>query len=142
MLNEFLNQLFVYYCYMISFCRGYCYHRGPNSSHLWHSEEPIASEPEGLDLLRKCLDELKLVTRRYSKKQIKWIQNRFLGSHDRQVPPLYSLDTSDVSQWMANVYSPAIDIIESYINERQPKTTPMESVQHPGSGLNEEVGMH
>ncbi|CAD7090228.1 unnamed protein product [Hermetia illucens] len=102
-------------------------------------KEPIASEPEGLDLLRKCLDELKLVTRRYSKKQIKWIQNRFLGSHDRQVPPLYSLDTSDVSQWMANVYSPAVDIIESYINERQPKTTPMESVQHPGSGLNEEV---
>lgn len=43
------------------------------------------SPPEGLPLLQKCLDNLKLVTRRYSKKQIKWINHRFLGNSRREV---------------------------------------------------------
>lgn len=41
--------------------------------------------PEGLPFLQKCLDNLKLVTRRYSKKQIKWINHRFLGNSRREV---------------------------------------------------------
>lgn len=33
-----------------------------------------------------------------------------------QVPPVYGLDTTSVSDWDCNVYTPAIQIIESYIN--------------------------
>ncbi|EDW84742.1 uncharacterized protein Dwil_GK12971 [Drosophila willistoni] len=93
----------------------------------------------GLQLLRNCCDELKLVTRRYSKKQIKWINNRFLASKDRQVPDLYELDTSNVSAWSDMVYSPAESIINSYINGETTEIEPMPKRLHPGADLNEET---
>ncbi|XP_017058334.1 tRNA dimethylallyltransferase [Drosophila ficusphila] len=95
--------------------------------------------PPGLDLLRSCCEELKLVTRRYSKKQLKWINNRFLASKDRQVPDLYELDTSDVSVWPEAVYQRAENIIESYRNEEKCKFEPMAKRDHPGADLNEET---
>ncbi|XP_068157787.1 tRNA dimethylallyltransferase [Drosophila tropicalis] len=93
----------------------------------------------GLQLLRKCCDELKLVTRRYSKKQIKWINNRFLASKDRQVPDLYELDTSNVSAWSDMVYRPAESIISSCINGETTEIEPMPKRVHPGADLNEET---
>lgn len=95
--------------------------------------------PPGLDVLNSCLNELKLVTRRYSKKQQKWINNRFLASRDRQVPDLYELDTSDVSRWHELVYSPAVTVIDCYRSSQVCEIQPMTKRQHPGAGLNEEV---
>ncbi|EDV43848.1 uncharacterized protein Dana_GF16308 [Drosophila ananassae] len=104
------------------------------------SAEELKQEglPEGLEILRGCCDELKLVTRRYSKKQLKWINNRFLASKDRQVPDLYELDTSDVGAWSEAVYQQAEAIIESYRNEEASGIEPMAKREHPGSGLDEE----
>ncbi|XP_055911451.1 tRNA dimethylallyltransferase [Eupeodes corollae] len=99
----------------------------------------VNDRPKGYDVLISCLDRLKLVTNRYSKKQIKWIKNRFLSYIDRQVPDLYKLDTSDVSQWNSEVYLPAVDVIESIINGVKPKLEPLEKLDHPGKGLNEET---
>lgn len=48
------------------------------------SEEEKVSE-RGKKLLQLAIDELKLVTRRYARKQIKWTKNRFLSRKDRQV---------------------------------------------------------
>ncbi|KAG5888368.1 hypothetical protein JTB14_033505 [Gonioctena quinquepunctata] len=70
---------------------------------------------DGLKKLNEGIDQLKMVTRRYARKQKKWISNRFLGRTDRQVPPIYGLDTSDVSQWDEKVSRTAIEIVESYI---------------------------
>lgn len=95
--------------------------------------------PEGLNVLKECLDQLKLVTNRYSKKQIKWINNRLLASANREVPNIYELNTSDVSKWKENVYDRAVDILDSYTNDRESVWKPMEKIQHPGKGLNEEV---
>ncbi|XP_001358410.3 tRNA dimethylallyltransferase [Drosophila pseudoobscura] len=95
--------------------------------------------PDGIDLLRTCCDELKLVTRRYSKKQIKWINNRFLGSKDRQVPDLYELDTSDVSAWQERVYQRAESIVDSYRSDQLCEIEPMAKRVHPGADLNEET---
>ncbi|XP_017483394.1 PREDICTED: tRNA dimethylallyltransferase, mitochondrial-like [Rhagoletis zephyria] len=95
--------------------------------------------PAGMDVLNSCLNELKLVTQRYSKKQIKWINNRFLGSKDRQVPDLYELDTSDVKLWQAEVYARAVAVIESYRSGVVCEIQPMTRRQHPGAGLNEEI---
>ncbi|SPP80327.1 tRNA dimethylallyltransferase [Drosophila guanche] len=105
------------------------------------SKEELKQEglPVGIDLLRACCDELKLVTRRYSKKQIKWINNRFLGSKDRQVPDLYELDTSDVSAWPAAVYQRAEFIVESYRSGQLCEIEPMAKRVHPGADLNEET---
>lgn len=95
--------------------------------------------PESLTLLTKCLDELKLVTRRYSKKQIKWVSNRLLGGQDRQVPLIYALDTSYPENWNTVVSSPAEDVVSSYIEDRTPELKPLDSVTSLRHGYNEEV---
>ncbi|XP_017873785.1 PREDICTED: tRNA dimethylallyltransferase, mitochondrial isoform X2 [Drosophila arizonae] len=92
-----------------------------------------------LKALSSCCAELKLVTRRYSKKQLKWINNRFLASKDRQVPDLFELDTSDVSAWHENVYKRAECIIESYRQTQVCEIAPMAKRVHPGAELNEET---
>lgn len=33
-----------------------------------------------------------------------------------QVPPVYGLDATNISDWDCNVYRPAVEILESYIN--------------------------
>lgn len=95
--------------------------------------------PESLTLLTKCLDELKLVTRRYSKKQIKWVSNRLLGCQYRQVPLIYALDTSYPENWNTVVSSPAADVVSSYIEDRTPELKPLDSVTSLRHGYNEEV---
>jgi tRNA dimethylallyltransferase len=99
----------------------------------------VAPEPEGYKTLLACLDELKLVTRRYSKRQLKWINNRFLGSEFREVPSLYSLDTSDVSKWKEIVYQPAEETVTSYIIGEKIKLESMKRLEKRGKGLNEET---
>lgn len=47
-------------------------------------EEERKSE-KGKKLLGQCVEMLKLVTRRYARKQTKWTVNRFLARKDRQV---------------------------------------------------------
>lgn len=95
--------------------------------------------PEGYKSLLACLEELKLVTRRYSKRQQKWVRNRFLGSEIREVPQVYPLDTQDVSRWKELVYTPAEETILSYIKEEEIKLEPMPKVKRLGEGLNEET---
>ena len=51
------------------------------------------------ELFDECLMQMKTVTRRYAKKQIKWITNRFLGSSDRELPLMFSLDATDSTRW-------------------------------------------
>lgn len=94
---------------------------------------------ECLALLGSCCEELKLVTRRYSKKQLKWINNRFLASKDRQVPDLYELDTSNVSAWHEAVFKRAECIIQSYRNGETCEIEPMPKRVHPGADLDEET---
>lgn len=94
--------------------------------------------------LQSCLEELKLVTRRYSKKQIKWIKNRLLAPIDRQVPPMYSLDTTEPREWEDRVYKLAEELVEKYMvgNEAEASLKPMEKVVTAKTGLNDEVSMH
>lgn len=40
---------------------------------------------KGKKLLETGIENLKLVTRRYARKQIRWVTNRFLGRPDREV---------------------------------------------------------
>ena len=117
----------------------------PETFKSLHTELPSDSSrpqiPVGLSLLNTCLQELKLVTRRYSKKQIKWVNNRFLASKDRQVPALYALDTSEVENWNEKVLQPAISVVDSYQRNAVSEIEPLAKRSHPGEGLNEEVGI-
>ncbi|XP_075224672.1 tRNA dimethylallyltransferase [Lycorma delicatula] len=65
----------------------------------------------GKKKLNEGIETLKLVTQRYVKNQNKWIRNRFLKCPDRQVPPVYNLDTTDVEHWDDLVLEPAMDVI-------------------------------
>lgn len=84
-------------------------------SYLILNEHEKTSE-EGQRKLKEGIEQLKTVTRRYARKQKRWIVNRFLGRQDRQVPPIYGLDTSDVSQWEDKVSKKAEEIVRTFIN--------------------------
>ena len=99
-------------------------------------------EPEGWKTLLICLEELKMVTRRYSKRQLKWIRNRFLGSDMREIPYLYPLDTSHVDEWIANVSTPAGETVASYINNESIKLAPLKKLTRLGEGMDEETSHH
>ncbi|ALC46786.1 CG31381, partial [Drosophila busckii] len=111
----------------------------PTQEQLSELEIVLANLAESLQLLSKCCEQLKLVTRRYSKKQLKWINNRFLASAQRQVPDLYELDTSNVSDWHEAVFKRAECIIDSYRQHQICEIMPMAKRVHPGGELNEET---
>lgn len=69
----------------------------------------------GKQLFEKGLTSMKIATKRYSKKQLKWIINRFLKK-DRDVPPVYGLQASDLNKWQ-EVLNSAITIIDTLIND-------------------------
>ncbi|XP_055585598.1 tRNA dimethylallyltransferase [Uranotaenia lowii] len=102
----------------------------------------VNEPPEGLPLLRRCLDNLKMVTQRYSRKQTKWINHRFLGCSRREVPPIYALDTSDVSRWDERVLDPASRILEAAIAGTACPIDPLPKLENPREGLNEETSFH
>nr|XP_029709608.1 tRNA dimethylallyltransferase-like [Aedes albopictus] len=109
------------------------------TDYMRQSDRTEGSPPEGLPLLQKCLDNLKLVTQRYSKKQIKWINHRFLGNSRREVPPIYALDTTDVGKWKENVYTQAEQVIEAILAGATPSKEPLSKLTTPREGLNEET---
>ncbi|XP_012341648.1 tRNA dimethylallyltransferase [Apis florea] len=93
--------------------------------------EEEKGEKKGQELLQRGIDDLKMVTKRYAKKQQKWIMNRLLRRSDRQVPPIYALDSTNVNQWNSCVYEPAVAIIEAVLRGEKPEQKPLnESVEN------------
>lgn len=78
-------------------------------------EESQKNEDLGKRKLEEGIELLKIATRRYARKQIRWINNRFLGRDDRAVPPIYGLNATNVSEWEENVSKKALNIIDSYV---------------------------
>ncbi|XP_070116423.1 tRNA dimethylallyltransferase isoform X9 [Equus caballus] len=66
-------------------------------------------------LLKKGIEALKQVTKRYARKQNRWVKNRFLSRPGPSVPPVYGLEVSDVSKWEESVLEPALEIVRSFI---------------------------
>ncbi|XP_055325712.1 tRNA dimethylallyltransferase [Sitodiplosis mosellana] len=95
---------------------------------------------DALKLLEDCLDELRLQTKRYSKRQLKWIRNRLVSTKGRYVPPVYELDSTDAeTNWHTNVFSKAENIIQSYIDNVEANVRPAEKKEHPAAHLNMHV---
>lgn len=95
---------------------------------------------DALTLLEQCLDDLRLHTKQYSRKQIKWIRNRLISNKGRPVPPVYELDTTNAeTNWHDDVYVRAVDVIESYIDGRESIIKPAEKSEHPTSQMNMHV---
>uniref|UniRef100_A0A8C7BKL0 tRNA isopentenyltransferase 1 n=1 Tax=Neovison vison TaxID=452646 RepID=A0A8C7BKL0_NEOVI len=71
------------------------------------------------------IESLKQVTKRYARKQNRWVKNRFLSRPGPSVPPVYGLEVSDVSKWEESVLEPALEIVQSFIQGRKPAAAPV-----------------
>ncbi|XP_059996435.1 tRNA dimethylallyltransferase isoform X2 [Lagenorhynchus albirostris] len=85
----------------------------PNPCILW-----LHAEQTGIEALKQ-------VTKRYARKQNRWIKNRFLSRPGPSVPPVYGLEVSDVSKWEESVLEPALEIVRSFIQGHKPAATPV-----------------
>ncbi|NXE73698.1 MOD5 dimethylallyltransferase, partial [Cochlearius cochlearius] len=88
------------------------------------SEGNCSPETSAL-LLQKGIQALKQVTKRYARRQNKWVRNRFLRRPGPNVPPVYGLEVSDLLRWEEDVLKPAVEIVESFIQGREPPAEPV-----------------
>lgn len=85
-------------------------------------DEAAKKSPEGIALLAKSISEMKISTRRYARRQLKWIRQRFLRKETRDLPPLYKLTTTfkeaslDEDLWEKQVKAPAFEIVERILS--------------------------
>ncbi|XP_016126389.1 tRNA dimethylallyltransferase, mitochondrial-like [Sinocyclocheilus grahami] len=83
------------------------------------------SQEERDKLKVKGIESLKQVTRRYARKQNKWFRNRFLKRPARNVPPVYGLDVTGVTNWETTVLTPALEILDCLQKGEQPSAQPI-----------------
>ncbi|XP_066838606.1 tRNA dimethylallyltransferase isoform X2 [Anser cygnoides] len=88
------------------------------------SEGSCSPETSAL-LLQRGIQALKQVTKRYARRQNKWVRNRFLRRPGPNVPPVYGLEVSDRLRWEEDVLKPALEIVESFIQGREPPAEPV-----------------
>lgn len=91
--------------------------------YLTASQDISQEELEKLKI--KGIESLKQVTRRYARKQNKWVRNRFLKRPASNVPPVYGLDVTDVTNWETTVLTPALEILECLQKGEQPSVQPI-----------------
>ncbi|KAG0724675.1 tRNA dimethylallyltransferase [Chionoecetes opilio] len=90
---------------------------------------------EGRRLYEAGVAAMKLATRQYTKRQLRWIKNRFLTPSDRKVPPLYMLDATDPTQWETRVGGPAQAVVQAMVEGRVPDLKPANPQSDPdGAG--------
>ncbi|XP_068189950.1 tRNA dimethylallyltransferase [Antennarius striatus] len=78
------------------------------------------------DTLRdKGVEALKIATRRYARKQNKWVRNRFLNRSGDNVPAVYGLDVTDLTKWEETVLNPALQILENLSKGDEPAIAPI-----------------
>mmetsp|Transcript_11072 Transcript_11072/g.33907 ORF Transcript_11072/g.33907 Transcript_11072/m.33907 type:complete len:465 (-) Transcript_11072:169-1563(-) len=66
--------------------------------------------------LARCVDAIKANTRRYAKKQLKWIRHRII---DRRRVAVYAFDTTDASanRWAEQVAKPSQAIVQAFLDQ-------------------------
>nr|XP_061808457.1 tRNA dimethylallyltransferase [Nerophis lumbriciformis] len=87
---------------------------------------PENSTQQEREALRgKGVEALKMATRRYARKQNKWVRNRFLKRPGDSVPAVYGLDVTDVERWEETVLNPALQILDSLCKREEPPFPPI-----------------
>lgn len=76
---------------------------------------PWLDQSDNADLA-DCIEKMKIRTKQYAKKQVKWIKKMLIPDVNGQV---YVLDATDLSEWDANVSSRATEIVADFINDRK-----------------------
>ncbi|KAK2830148.1 hypothetical protein Q5P01_018079 [Channa striata] len=87
---------------------------------------PESSTQQEKEALRnRGIEAVKIATKRYARKQNKWVRNRFLKRPGDNVPPVYSLDVTDVSRWEETVLNPALQILKRLSKGEEPSIQPI-----------------
>ncbi|KAG7296292.1 hypothetical protein JYU34_021422, partial [Plutella xylostella] len=94
--------------------------------YLMLPEEEKSSE-QGQKLLEMSIDNMKMATRRYARRQNKMTMGRFLEHPNREIPPIYELDTTNIELWDTEVREKAIHIVESFLNGEECRFQPLKS---------------
>jgi len=82
---------------------------------------------EGLELFNLGVKLMKIATRQYARRQVKWMR-RFLISK-RDPPPYYRVDSTDPEQWQHRVYSPAEAILTAILEGREVEEEPLPLIE-------------
>lgn len=97
---------------------------------------------------KTCLEDMKLRTRRYSRRQVKWIKNLLIPELNNEAKlgfPLfgktYLLDASDLAKWNSQVKDIGVQICEQFVTmgkvsediKQQPDTIEQELITLPSS---------
>ena len=90
-------------------------------------DESNASK-EDKALLSACLENMKMVTRRYAKKQMTWVKNRFLARPCNLAPDVYGLDATDLENWKNSVLNSALDILDKLMKGEKSASEPLPRV--------------
>jgi tRNA dimethylallyltransferase len=87
----------------------------------------IAAKDSGLpdvqlgSMKKEAIERTQIATRQYAKRQLRWIQFKFLNAMIRNnaMNRMFLLDGSELSRWNETVRQPAIAITEHHINNRE-----------------------
>lgn len=77
----------------------------------FHEYLMLPPEKRTEKLFSKCVHNMKVRTRVYAKKQIKWINNRMVQACERQIPSIFAVDTSDPRDWEDAVQMRSLQIL-------------------------------
>ncbi|XP_060837365.1 uncharacterized protein LOC132919642 [Rhopalosiphum padi] len=70
---------------------------------------------------RKCLEDalvaMKYMTKKYARRQIRWINNRFLKPNDKQAVSVYRLDCTDLKEWQ-RLSDQAVDLAQVVLGRK------------------------
>ena len=83
---------------------------------------------EDKSLLKTGLENMKTVTRRYAKKQMMWVRNRFLGRPVSSAPDVYGLDATNLADWNNSVLQNALEILDRLMKDKRPVIEPLPRV--------------
>ncbi|XP_028400981.1 tRNA dimethylallyltransferase-like [Dendronephthya gigantea] len=81
---------------------------------------------ESPELFQSCVEAMKCATRRYARKQVRWVTNRFLGRPSTSSPDVYGLDATDLEKWKSEALEKALDIVKSFKTGQEVAHVPLE----------------
>ncbi|GAA5949266.1 hypothetical protein JCM3765_003349 [Sporobolomyces pararoseus] len=86
------------------------------------SSRTLEHDSELRTLFEQRVEQMKIATRQYAKRQVKWIKSKLLPAvhklEDSGDVTVVLLDASDLSKWKENVRIPAIELLNAFLDHQ------------------------
>lgn len=79
-------------------------------------------------IFERCVEDMKLSTRRYAKTQLKWINNKFNKEYKNLIK-IHSVDTTNLTDWDEKIFGNSMKIFDSYLSKFE---------ENPDANLNQQ----